>query len=41
MDSGCSSATNGENMVASLEIKLQTPKLVATTEMGNISVFPM
>ena len=41
MDSGYSSATNGENIVANLETKLQTPKLVATTEIGNISVFPI
>jgi hypothetical protein len=27
--------------VANLETKLHTPKLVATTEIGNISVFPI
>lgn len=41
MDSGLSSATKGEKIVANLETKLQIPKLVATTEIGNISVFPI
>ena len=27
--------------MANLDIKLHTPKLVATTEIGNISVFPI
>ena len=37
MDSGWSSATKGENIVANLAITLQTPKLVATIDKGNIS----
>lgn len=41
IDSGLSSATKGEKIVANLETKLHTPKLVATTEIGNISVFPI